>query len=129
VVKTRQDNQEQTGLARELAPEDIQRGMYVTPLYRVDEFMPGFSVDEAKRGGVKPLQVRWLPYDGGEPLKVLEVCLPFVLVNDRDGDRQTIDTRQVHLAQLSERYGWRAQKRKPRKTGKGRRKRKSSCED
>ncbi len=111
MVKTKRDNSKQTVLAKAIAAEDLERGMYVTPLYRVDEFMPYFGADEARRGGVKPVQVRWLPWDGGEALGVLEVCLPFVLVSDQDGDRRSIDSRQVHLARLSERYGWRAQKR------------------
>ncbi len=99
-----------TNIARPLAPEDIRRGVYVTLLHVMTEFLPFSLCDEPWR---RPEIVRtlWLPHDGGVPMKVVEVCLPFVLVEKTDGTHTTLDVRRVRLAALSERFGRRAFKR------------------
>jgi hypothetical protein len=68
----------------------------------------------------EPVRVQWRPDDGGTPLKVKAICLPFVFAKAPSGDRRILDMRQCRLARLSSGYArsvWKALKRqkKPRK--------------
>jgi hypothetical protein len=97
-------------LARPLAPEDIRRNTYVAVLTAIVEFFP-FWQDEPWR----PAKVRRLDLlpgpDGGTPLRVKEVCLPYILVEHPGGQHRTLDVRRFRLGQLSQRYGERAFRR------------------
>ena len=98
-------------IARTLPPEDIRPGMYITTLYVVYEFLRCSPGDAAWRP-VTTISTRWLPFEhAGVPLRVVEVCLPFVLVESADGSHGTIDTRRHQLAALSEKFGKRAFKK------------------
>jgi hypothetical protein len=107
-------NQENANsLARAIAPEDLDPGVFVTVLHVVGEHLPMFCADESSWKAIKPLRVLWLPpafLGAGEPLKVEAVCLPWVLVKEAAGSVHTLDTRRYHLARLSEDYGKRAWK-------------------
>lgn len=102
--------QDQT-IAKALAPEDIAADTYVAILDVMEEYLPVWSLLEPYVNAPKePLRFRWLPCDCGfcnqsAPMKVLEVCLPFVLVKTTDGKHRTLDVRRHRLAQLSEDYG------------------------
>lgn len=92
---------------RVLAPEDIAPGQFVSAIYRIYERPAGSCCDESiasREVGV--LRCRLNADDG--PYRVLEVCLPFVLVEDTDGDKSQLDTRDTTLARLSQAYGQRA---------------------
>lgn len=56
-------------------------------------------------GDGRPARSLMLPEDGSKPLKVIEVCLPFVLVEDSNGDYETVDVRGKRWATLTDRYG------------------------
>lgn len=91
-------------ICKTVAPEDLRRGDYVTPLYVMIEFVNWLAMDTE----YKPLEkqrVRWLPPHGGKPARVLEVCLPFVLVETPSGEHKTFDVRRYQLVRLSKRYG------------------------
>ena len=69
-------------------------------------------------------RIQYTPDSGGEPLKVMSVCLPFVLVNQPRGPQFTLDVRRVKLARLDREFAetaWKAlragskQKKKQRK--------------
>ncbi len=98
-------------LAKALAPEDIRRGDYVTPLHVIAEVPSYFWCDD---GWTMPreelVRIRYTPASYGQPLKVKSVCLPFVLVKQASGERLTIDVRQCQLARLDRRYAKRAWK-------------------
>ncbi|MBL0920566.1 MAG: hypothetical protein IBJ10_00375 [Phycisphaerales bacterium] len=92
---------------RTLAPEDVAPGQFVAAVYRVYERPAGSCYDDSiasREVGV--LRCRLKADDG--PYRVLEVCLPFVLVEDQHGDKSQIDTRDTTLARLSDAYGQRA---------------------
>ena len=101
----------QATLAKALAPEDIRRGDFVTPLHVIAEVPSYFWCDD---GWTMPrdelVRIRYTPTDSGLPLKVKSVCLPFVLVKHASGERITIDLRQCQLARLDRRYAKRAWK-------------------
>ena len=98
-------------LVRPLAPEDIRRGTHVAVLYFVLEYLP-FGCDEAWQQPMKPRRVEVLPGpESGTPLRVREVCLPYILVEHPDGKHRTIDVRRYRLGLLSERVAEKAFKR------------------
>ena len=108
-------------ISKPLAPEDIQPEMYVAALFVCTEYLPGMWCDDGepwKRREVKT--ARWLPCrEAGLPLRVVTVCLPFVLVEKPCGTHESVDVRRVRLARLSDRYGRKASKRLRPAAGKG----------
>lgn len=92
-------------VARTLAPEDILVDCYVAVLARAFEFAPTWaveSVEDAKRLEIHRL---WLsPESPGEPLRVLSVCVPFVLVEGVKGEPAMLDLRSCALVEVSEEY-------------------------
>jgi hypothetical protein len=98
--------------ARGLPPEDIRSGQYVTVLYTVSELFPWWCVDEAIGRQPDVVRFRKLPgEDETAPMRVIDVCLPFVLVKRLDGQHRTLDVRQVTLARVADRFGRRAFRR------------------
>lgn len=91
-------------LAKPLAPEEIRAGDYVSPLYVIYE-VPSFfwCCDSNLQRRDELVRLCCLPQAGGAPLKVISVCLPFVLVKLPGGERQSLDVRKVRLARLDAR--------------------------
>jgi hypothetical protein len=96
-------------ISKPLAPEDISPGDYVTVLHVVCEYLNIFS-DCAFGQPPRPFRVAWLPPDV-TPLKVVSICLPFVLVEDAKGASRTMDLRRHTLARLDEDFARKAMKR------------------
>lgn len=109
-------------VAKLLAPEEVRPGDYVAVMQVVYE-LPSFfwCADTLLIPHDKPVRLQLLPDDGGTPLKVRSVCLPFVLVKTSSEEYRTIDLRKCRLARLNRRHAkiaWKAGKRKPtRPTG------------
>lgn len=98
--------------ARVLAPEDVEAGQYVCIFRVLREHLPfNILLGEAWQGDPVPVTTAWLPPRGGTPLRVVEVCLPFVLTQRVNGTHCTLDLRRHKLALLSNRFGSRAFKR------------------
>jgi hypothetical protein len=95
----------ETYIARLLAPEDIRPGQFVAVLHVVDEYLPLGCLFGETWTPIEPLRVLWLPEPRGLPMKVLDVCLPFVLVKRPKGDCRTLDVRRQRLARVSTRFG------------------------
>ncbi|MHC4428250.1 MAG: hypothetical protein ACYS0D_06560 [Planctomycetota bacterium] len=87
-------------LASPLAPEDIRCGHYVALLHRIEEYLPCLF----DRTGTDPVNIRWRPPFQLPPLKVIDVCLPFVTVSKVDGSIITLDIRRWELARLDDAY-------------------------
>ena len=117
--------QRDPSLAVPLAPEEIRAGDYVALLYTVYEILTGACGDSAWKP-IKLQKVLALPsmWDETEPVRVCEVCLPFVIVENAVGDVSTIDVRRNRLARLNAGYGRRAMKRIRRQARKRRKKEK-----
>ncbi len=92
-------------VARPLAPEDIRRGQYVAILHVLIELLPELCASDIAIRPPKPVSTLWLPFDDDEPLKVRQVCLPFVLAKKPDGKARTLDVRRYRLALLPDEYG------------------------
>lgn len=111
----KQPNRRGSTLVKALAPEEICRGDYVTPLEEIAE-LPSFfwCADATVLPYDQPVRIRFVPSGRGGPLKVKRVCLPFVLLKHPKGERQTVDLRKYRLAQLGKAYAraaWKACKR------------------
>ena len=105
----------QTGAARALAPEEIQIGDYVAQLF-VTYDLPSYLWNTCDTS-LRPhelVRLQLMPATGGTPLKVISVCLPFVIVKTPTGDPKTLDIRQTTLARLDTHYAkasWKALKK------------------
>ncbi len=92
-------------LVKTLAPEDICRGNYVTILTKVCEYPSYFwngSSQYIEASDV--VSIRYRPPETGEPMKVIDICLPFLFVKPLKGKPQTLDVRACQLAKMSDRY-------------------------
>ncbi len=99
----------ETMIATPIAPEDIEKGAFVAVLHVVGEHVPMFCPEWLKENSA-PKQLLWLP-PSGIVLKVLDVCLPFVLAKGPDGKSSTLDVRRYRFARVSERFARRVFKR------------------
>jgi hypothetical protein len=91
-----------------IAPEDLSPGCYIAVLHVINEHMPFLCSEEFLRDRTEPVKIRWLGGAGMPPMKVIDVCLPFVLVRQPTGKVRTLDVRRLRLARLSDAYGRKA---------------------
>ena len=92
--------------SRHVGPEDIRPGDYLTVTHATYEFIPfGCTPDYDPDAEVKTKRVTFIPDEAGQPLKVVAVCPPFVLVKSMDKQRGSLDLRRHHVAKLSDIYG------------------------
>lgn len=102
-----------------VAPEDIQVGDYLGVLQSSCQFPPFLWSDEFRTGGLDEcVRVTYLPHNGGVPLKVKSISLPFILVRTPKGRADTLDVRQCRLAKLDRSYAeaaWEALKKRRRR--------------
>ncbi|CAK9029610.1 Thioredoxin domain-containing protein [Durusdinium trenchii] len=112
---------QQPGLARRLAPEDVAPGQYACVLVR-HEVYHRFDCEQERFVGHRVRELPELDSEGdeqaggraGQPLRVLWVCLPFVVVRAVGVPRatedsaprrvRTLDLRQVELAEVDAAY-------------------------
>ena len=91
--------------ARAIGPEDVRPGMFVTPArVTCDAFWIGAC---GTTGGetIKQDTYQTNSWRTGEPLKVIAVSLPYVYVQDAEGDFDVIDVTRNRLARVSDLYG------------------------
>jgi hypothetical protein len=100
-------------VASPLAPEDIAPGYYVAVLYEVDEFLPLMCyIEPDVHRAPETVRVVLPPCAPAELMRVVDVCLPFVLVKKPDGKRVTIDVRRHRLARVAHGFGKRVFKQR-----------------
>ena len=92
----------ETKVARSLAPEDLRCGDFVAILSETREYL--WSCDTHAMPPSQPVRLQWQAWDGGTPLKVKAICLPFVFVRTPRGKHQTLDIRQCQLVRLDPDY-------------------------
>jgi len=86
-------------IARSLAPEDINVGMYVMTLHSQHQYL--MLRDNAI--GDDELYIQQIvrrPCEPELPRKVVGVCLPFVVVRNHNRKTEMLDTRSVRLARI-----------------------------
>lgn len=99
---------EQT-LVRSLAPEDIKVGTYVMTLHRQCQVMMGKESSLGEPEAVV-IQVVLRPYFPELPAKVVDICLPFIIVERENRKTDIIDTRAERLAKVPKRFAKEARK-------------------
>ena len=111
-------------VAKAVAPEDLRRGDFVAVLSETREFPAFLFCTEAWGAEDGMLRCELAPEEAGEPLRVKQLCLPFVMVRRPTGAYQTLDVRRCRLARLDgefARASWKVQRAKPSSGRKGRR--------
>ncbi|MGE3180441.1 MAG: hypothetical protein AB7N71_02345 [Phycisphaerae bacterium] len=90
-----------TRIAKTLAPEDLQPGQYITVLHETRQIAPFGAIfaDQPVVTTLEPLTLTTWPCDA-EILRVIEVCLPLVLVRTYKNEHRMLDVRAVQLARL-----------------------------
>lgn len=108
---TPQPSPRDSTLARALAPEDVCAGDYLAVLDEMYEY-PSYCwfADAALLPPHELIRLRYIPRDEARPLKVLSICLPFVLTKDPAGNHRTLDLRRTRVARLSHHFATRARK-------------------
>jgi hypothetical protein len=111
-MKAQIDSSCETYVSRSLAAEDLRCGDFVSILYESVEF-PSFwwSCDPQLWPPGEPVRLTCLSSDGGTPLKVKAICLPFVFVKKPCGQHLTLDVRRHRLVRLTPNYArpvWKA---------------------
>ena len=99
-----ESKQSESSLAKALAPEEIRRGDFVAPLYVISEWPTWFWDDDGLQSREEPVRIRTTPAGDAEAMKVLRVCLPFVLVRTACGEERTRDVRKCRLARLDRHF-------------------------
>ena len=92
-------------VARPLAAEDLRCGDFVGILHETVE-VPSYhwTCDGHLLPPDELVRIVYRPTEGGTPLKVKAICLPFVFVKHPSGQHQTLDFRRLQLVRLSEPY-------------------------
>jgi len=83
--------------------DDLQRGDWVTILWRYYEPGRSFFAEPDNRPWSERVE-RCPPHDGGAPLRVEEIALPYIYVSEVNGKPRVIDVRFTVLARLPRRY-------------------------
>lgn len=91
-------------LARSLAPEDILIGYFVMILQDQHQFLMG-KCTPLGDPEYSTLEMRMRPDETTLPGKVVEVCLPFVVVQNHEEKTSILDIRSKQLARVSESFG------------------------
>jgi len=89
--------------SQSVAPEDIRVDDFVCLMRVVREWVPLFDDDSWRRNPLR--RAEQLPDDEQLPMRIVEVCLPFVMVKQTDGTHRMLDVRRHRLARVSDAFG------------------------
>ena len=103
-MTTNASTTDKTSLAASVAPEDLKCGDFVAVLNEILECPSFFWCDPVPSAPDQLVRLRTWASDGGVPLKIKAICLPFVFLKSPDGFSQTVDVRRVELVRLDKRY-------------------------
>ena len=97
----------ESDMTRHVSPEDLRVDDYVTISRQTHELLFGSVCEEGwRRPRIERVTVRC--DEAGYPLRIVRLCLPFVLVTDPSGSHRVLDVRCHELAKLSPRFGKKA---------------------
>jgi hypothetical protein len=103
------------------SPEDIRVGDFIAVSQTRYQLLPDNL--EHMLGGqeIEPISLTAMPGDAGVPMKVIQLCLPFVIGETAHDARVVIDTRRHVLSRVSEAYAMAVKPKstKDKKKGKG----------
>ena len=90
-------------MARSLAPEDIEAGMYVMTLHTQHQHLL-MRDNVAGDDELYTQQIVRRPCEPELPRKVVGVCLPFIVVRNHARKTEMLDTRCIRLARVDEQF-------------------------
>lgn len=97
--------QSESQLARPIAAKDLKRGDTIAVLNEIGEYVSClWNCDTHVMPPHEPVRVLWRTSDNGKPLKIKQICLPFVFVKTPCGKYVTLDVRQCQLVKLNRGY-------------------------
>ena len=102
-------------VARPLSPEDITADMFITVHYYMIELI-NFGCSSNDFEPPRQFLTKWLPFDDPQTFKVVDVCLPFILIEQPNRKQRMVDVRRYRFVQISTSIGkhvWK--KSKPKK--------------
>jgi hypothetical protein len=115
-VATTLTNKSEIDVAASVAPEDLRCGDLVgiqSVIYQYPSFF--WCADSALERRHELVRIRYILAEGGIPLKIKAICLPFVFVKDPAGNHRHLDTRLYRLVRLTSAYSqevWKAMRKK-----------------
>ncbi len=90
---------------RILAPEDIAIDQWVAVHTMTAEFYPCWAIESPSDiDRIRMVRFDYAPDDAGQPLRVIDVCLPYVFVKSVNGAARVLDLRSVTLVAVSPRF-------------------------
>jgi len=109
----------ESSLAKPVAPEDLRVGRFVALLDEIFGY-PSYlwTCDSELQPREEPVRIQWPASEGGRPLKIEAICLPFVFVSTVDREHDVLDVRGCRFVQLSETYATTVWKTLRAKSGK-----------
>ena len=118
-MKIKAKSQSEPTVASTVFGEDIACGDFVALLNETVD-VPSYLWDSCGTS-LSPhelVRLKLIPGDAGQPLKVIEICLPFVYAKMPNGDTTTIDIRRLQLVRLDSQCAkaiWKKQRSKSKK--------------
>ena len=107
-----QPESHQRAASRTVSPEDLAVGDYIAITRYVIE-APSFfwCCDESIRQREELARIWLMPRDIQPPLKVYDICLPFVLTKTADRRYKSLDLRMLQVVRVDPKYGRKVRKR------------------
>ncbi|MBB6429038.1 hypothetical protein [Algisphaera agarilytica] len=112
--KAKQTKPLKLSAARTVAAEDLRVGDGVTVAYVTLQVLASEDPPPGETHN-RVLKADYIPHDAGDPLRIVGVCLPFVLAENAYKRHVTLDVRRQHLVKLDSAYTRRALKKLGRK--------------
>lgn len=90
------------------SPEDLRVGEFFTITHTLIELLPDTLEPKVGGGEVDLVRATCMPHDAGVPMKVIAVCLPFVIAEYANHHRVVVDTRRHALVKVDAGYAFAA---------------------
>ncbi len=91
-------------ITRRLAPEDILPGMFIAIAAHTREIFPHWLIGSTPNHVPDVVRISVRGCVDGTPLRVVAVCLPFVMTENAKGAIETLDVRQHTLVTIDEMF-------------------------
>ncbi|MEQ1829015.1 MAG: hypothetical protein ABL921_23835 [Pirellula sp.] len=97
-------------VSRSLAAEDIAAGDYIVITSKATEFPSWMWEDYHALPPDQPVRIWWQSYSSLVPWKVVDVCLPMLLVRGVDRTVTQLDVRLLRIARVDRGYARKVRK-------------------
>jgi hypothetical protein len=103
--------QPSTEAVRLLAADDVASGEFVVVMSEIAQFPSFYWCSEGILSSrAEMISLSYIPEEAGRPLLVIDVCVPFLLVEDVAGIRRILDVRRTRVARVPEKFALKVKK-------------------